>query len=95
MSLPKVAPELAARLANYTLDDKARLLLREIQRPPIRSPGLRLSSQPTAQIGPRRMRQVVLTQVAARENRVGHELNQRHRGSQEGQSQSQEGQGQS
>jgi methyl-accepting chemotaxis protein len=30
MSLPQVAPELAARLANYTLDDRARLLLRDI-----------------------------------------------------------------
>ena len=30
MALPQVAPELAARLANYTLDDDARLLLREI-----------------------------------------------------------------
>jgi methyl-accepting chemotaxis protein len=30
MSLPQVAPELAARLANYTLDERARLLLREI-----------------------------------------------------------------
>ncbi len=30
MSLPKVAPELAARLANYTLDDRSLLLLREI-----------------------------------------------------------------
>jgi methyl-accepting chemotaxis protein len=30
MSLPKVAPELAARLANYTLDDRSRLVLREI-----------------------------------------------------------------
>jgi methyl-accepting chemotaxis protein len=30
MSLPQVAPELAARLANYTLDDRARLLLREL-----------------------------------------------------------------
>jgi methyl-accepting chemotaxis protein len=30
MALPQVAPELAARLANYTLDDRARLLLREI-----------------------------------------------------------------
>jgi methyl-accepting chemotaxis protein len=30
MSLPQVAPELAARLANYTLDDRARALLREI-----------------------------------------------------------------
>jgi methyl-accepting chemotaxis protein len=30
MSLPHVAPELAARLANYTLDERARLVLREI-----------------------------------------------------------------
>ena len=30
MALPQVAPELAARLANYTLDDRARVLLREI-----------------------------------------------------------------
>jgi methyl-accepting chemotaxis protein len=30
MSLPHVAPELAARLANYTLDESARLVLREI-----------------------------------------------------------------
>ena len=30
MTLPQVAPELAARLANYTLDDRARILLREI-----------------------------------------------------------------
>ena len=30
MSLPKVAPELAARLGNYTLDDTARRVLREI-----------------------------------------------------------------
>jgi methyl-accepting chemotaxis protein len=29
MTLPQVAPELAARLANYTIDDRARLLLRE------------------------------------------------------------------
>jgi methyl-accepting chemotaxis protein len=30
MSLPPVAPELAARLANYQIDDRARLMLREI-----------------------------------------------------------------
>ena len=30
MSLPQVAPELAARLENYALDDRARLLLRDI-----------------------------------------------------------------
>jgi methyl-accepting chemotaxis protein len=30
MPLPQVAPELAARLANYTLDERARLLLRDI-----------------------------------------------------------------
>ncbi len=30
MALPQVAPELAARLANYTLDDRARIMLREI-----------------------------------------------------------------
>jgi methyl-accepting chemotaxis protein len=30
MTLPQVAPELAARLANYTIDDHARRLLREI-----------------------------------------------------------------
>ena len=30
MSLPQVAPELAARLANYVLDERARLLLRDI-----------------------------------------------------------------
>jgi methyl-accepting chemotaxis protein len=29
MSLPQVAPELAARLANYKIDDRARILLRE------------------------------------------------------------------
>jgi methyl-accepting chemotaxis protein len=30
MALPQVAPELAARLANYKIDDRARILLREI-----------------------------------------------------------------
>ena len=30
MTLPPVAPELAARLANYTIDDRARMLLREM-----------------------------------------------------------------
>src|SRR5262245_20379901 len=30
MSLPQVAPELAARLANYLIDDRARLVLREL-----------------------------------------------------------------
>jgi methyl-accepting chemotaxis protein len=30
MTLPQVAPELAARLANYTIDDRARLVLREL-----------------------------------------------------------------
>ena len=30
MTLPQVAPELAARLANYTLDDRSRDLLREL-----------------------------------------------------------------
>ena len=30
MSLPQVAPELAARLANYTLDERARVVLRQI-----------------------------------------------------------------
>src|SRR4051812_6643291 len=30
MSLPQVAPEISARLANYLLDDPARLVLREI-----------------------------------------------------------------
>ena len=29
MTLPQVAPELAARLANYTIDDRARVLMRE------------------------------------------------------------------
>ena len=30
MALPPVAPELAARLANYTIDDRARVMLREL-----------------------------------------------------------------
>ena len=30
MTLPQVAPELAARLANYTIDDRARLVLRDL-----------------------------------------------------------------
>ena len=30
MDLLQVAPELAARLANYTLDDRARIVLRDI-----------------------------------------------------------------
>ena len=30
MTLPQVAPELAARLANYTIDDRARLILRDM-----------------------------------------------------------------
>ena len=30
MTLPPVAPELAARLSNYMIDDRARVLLREI-----------------------------------------------------------------
>lgn len=30
MSLPQVAPELASRLANYIIDDRARLILREL-----------------------------------------------------------------
>ena len=30
MTLPPVAPELAARLANYTIDDRARMTLREL-----------------------------------------------------------------
>jgi methyl-accepting chemotaxis protein len=31
MTLPQVAPEIAARLANYRIDDRARVLLREIR----------------------------------------------------------------
>ena len=30
MTLPPVAPELAARLANYTIDDRARSVLKEL-----------------------------------------------------------------
>jgi hypothetical protein len=30
MNLPPIAPELAARLANYMIDDRARVVLREL-----------------------------------------------------------------
>src|SRR6187401_46118 len=41
MALPPVAPELAARLANYTIDDRAREMLRELSA--LLEPHLRLS----------------------------------------------------
>src|SRR5471032_3076354 len=39
MSLPKIAPQLAARLANYELDDRARQIIREMR--PLIEPHLR------------------------------------------------------